>query len=442
MVRRTSISARLFLLVFGFSVAWFTLMTGGQMVFEYQSARQSVDSELQDLFAATSPGLDAALWSYDLALVRQSLEGIRAVRFVTAAVVTDEKGAVVDTWGTIPAAKDFGSFGEVTNADHLFEPLYHRFVVNHIDGQGVSRPAGTLLLAADFPVLAAVLADRVRLIVINYLACTLGLMVILAAGLSRTVNRPLRTITQAIEAYRFDRTGLVPRPDVTRAPDELDGLWKSFEELTLGLRESWLQQRVMSSILEEADVMALVCDAEGLVLSSNAQARSRLAGGFPGGRLDELVYGGEGPALLPDAADRLTAGRAWRGELENRNDEGRVFWLSVALLPLEVPDEPRARWGVMVEDVSARRLTERYRRERDLAREAARNKSRFLANLSHEVRTPMNAVVGLTALALEDRTPAPAARLPRQDPAGRPPPARRDQRHPRPVENRGQQAAA
>jgi len=59
----------------------------------------------------------------------------------------------------------------------------------------------------------------------------------------------------------------------------------------------------------------------------------------------------------------------------------------------------------MIEDISARHLTEHYRRERDLAREATRAKSLFLANLSHEIRTPMNAVVGLTALALDEKVP-------------------------------------
>ncbi len=40
---------------------------------------------------------------------------------------------------------------------------------------------------------------------------------------------------------------------------------------------------------------------------------------------------------------------------------------------------------------------------RDLAYEASRLKSEFLANLSHEVRTPLSGIVGLTHL-LQDET--------------------------------------
>ena len=38
----------------------------------------------------------------------------------------------------------------------------------------------------------------------------------------------------------------------------------------------------------------------------------------------------------------------------------------------------------------------------DMAREANRSKSTFLANMSHDIRTPMNAIIGITALIEHD----------------------------------------
>ena len=399
---RTTIAARLFLLVFGFSVGWFTLTTAFQLVLEYRNTRVEVDGNLTDLFHATRAGLENALWNYDLALVRTSLGATKSVGFLSGAEVRDEMGALVVAWGTPPL---FGAasakIGEFSNVDSLADPLLHRFPLYHSD-RGIEKFVGELVLVTELPVLEVRLADGFRLIGSNYLASTLGLMVILLVGLRRLVGRPLGLVTQAIEGYRFDTAGLPSVALPPGPPDELSVLWKSFESLTTTLKESYLQQRAMSAILEEAAVMALVCDADGRVLSSNAQARVRLAGSQPGGFLSHLSYGDDSGPLFEGVAQRLAEGKAWRQELSGENDLGVTFWLAAALLPLQVPDEPRARWGVMVEDISARILTERYRLERDSAREATRAKSLFLANLSHEIRTPMNAVVGLTALALAE----------------------------------------
>ncbi len=274
----------------------------------------------------------------------------------------------------------------------------------------MNRIVGELILVTDLKILESRLGDSLRLILFNYLATTLVVLVLLLVGLNRRVAGPLKRITRAIEAYRFDRAGLPPLEDKPRRrPDELSVLWKSFESLTNFLKESYLQQRVMSAILEEAAVMALVCDAEGRVLSSNAQARVRLSEGHPGGLLSRLAYGDDSEPLFAEVPALLASGKSWRGELAAHNDQGQVFWLAAALLPLEVPDDPWARWGVMIEDISSKKLTDLYRQERDLAQQATRAKSLFLANLSHEIRTPMNAVVGLTALALDEEV-SPRAR--------------------------------
>ena len=48
-----------------------------------------------------------------------------------------------------------------------------------------------------------------------------------------------------------------------------------------------------------------------------------------------------------------------------------------------------------------RRQEQEIRRARDIAEEAARMKSDFLANMSHDIRTPMNAIIGLSHLVLK-----------------------------------------
>ena len=72
--------------------------------------------------------------------------------------------------------------------------------------------------------------------------------------------------------------------------------------------------------------------------------------------------------------------------------------------------------------------------------DASQHKSEFLANMSHELRTPLNAIVGfsqvLEAEALR-RGERQAGRVPGRHPQLGRPPARADQRHPRPVQGGG-----
>ena len=79
-------------------------------------------------------------------------------------------------------------------------------------------------------------------------------------------------------------------------------------------------------------------------------------------------------------------------------------------------------------------------RARQAALEASRLKSEFVANMSHEVRTPMNGVIGMTRLLLDTPLTRRAARVRRADRPVGPRPADDRRRHPRLLEDRGGQA--
>ncbi|MEQ8847640.1 response regulator [Botrimarina sp.] len=82
---------------------------------------------------------------------------------------------------------------------------------------------------------------------------------------------------------------------------------------------------------------------------------------------------------------------------------GSAFPAAVCGFPLRAEDGQLVGFATIERDISDRvRINDALRTALRRAEEASEAKSRFLANASHELRTPMNAIVGMTALALEE----------------------------------------
>ncbi len=59
----------------------------------------------------------------------------------------------------------------------------------------------------------------------------------------------------------------------------------------------------------------------------------------------------------------------------------------------------------ILQDVTERYVTEEMRKSRDLARQSTKIREQFIASVSHEMRTPINAIMGLSHLLMADDLP-------------------------------------
>ena len=104
------------------------------------------------------------------------------------------------------------------------------------------------------------------------------------------------------------------------------------------------------------------------------------------------------PDELPRVLERwkatLATGEPFNMEFPLRGRDGQFRWFLTRVLPLKDAEGRVVRWFGTNTDVTE------ARQARQAAEAANIAKSQFLANISHELRTPMNAILGMVDLAL------------------------------------------
>lgn len=101
--------------------------------------------------------------------------------------------------------------------------------------------------------------------------------------------------------------------------------------------------------------------------------------------------------------ETILSGKPWRGEFLNKKKNGDLFWEDSIISPILNSNGDIVNFVAIKEDITEKKeILNELVEAKDKAEKANQLKSEFLAQISHEIRSPLNAVLSFSSLIKEE----------------------------------------
>jgi len=145
-----------------------------------------------------------------------------------------------------------------------------------------------------------------------------------------------------------------------------------------------------------------VADPAGLITSVNekfCQISQYRAEELIGHKHNILNSGHHPPEFFAAMWQTIARGDVWHGTIRNRRKDGSFYWVATSIVPfLDAAGKPYQYVSIRTDVTQLLETEQSLLAAKEVAEHANRAKSQFLASMSHEMRTPMNAVLGFAQL--------------------------------------------
>ncbi len=222
-----------------------------------------------------------------------------------------------------------------------------------------------------------------------------------------TVNTPEKKIKKDIKLQRADgstRYAFIQCVANKSTENNLvfSGIIQDITERKLAEQEMVKSQERYQEIFTKSKDAIYICDKKGGIIDFNESTTTLF--GYPA----EELKGVNIHNLFTPVASRFelierleTKGAVKDFEIEIEQKSGDRKHCIITANYLEKEDFQG--YNGIIRDITERKQAEELIKARDLARQSAQMKEQFIASISHEMRTPMNAVLGMSNLVIKTK---------------------------------------
>jgi len=166
------------------------------------------------------------------------------------------------------------------------------------------------------------------------------------------------------------------------------------------------QLKLLSRAIEHTPVSVVITDNNGNIEYVNPKFET-----LTGYSLDEakgknpriLQSGEHSAAFYKGLWETILSGKEWRGEFINKKKNGELYTESAIISPILNWNGEISYFIAVKEDITEKKkMLEELIKAKEKAEESANLKTAFLNNISHEIRTPFNGILGYLAILQED----------------------------------------
>ncbi len=107
-----------------------------------------------------------------------------------------------------------------------------------------------------------------------------------------------------------------------------------------------------------------------------------------------LKTGYTSPDNYKNLWELISNGKKWRGEFQNKKKNGEFYWESASISPILDSTGKIKHYLAIKEDITEKKIIEKELiKAKERAEESDKLKSEFLAQMSHEIRSPINVIL-------------------------------------------------